>query len=96
MTSKEKKLKAILELATVQARIDELERSKSYVSSSVYYRNRLTALQEKEEQLVNIIEGKEVEEVKLVFRVPESLLKVGVKEPEDFVQFFKREFLIEA
>ena len=94
MTSKDKKLKAIIELVSVQSRIDELKRSKTYLSTSSYYRNRLTQLEDKEEKLQQILEGKETEEIKLVFHVPESVFKNKTKE-EDFVQFLKREYLIE-
>ena len=97
MTNKERKLKAILELVSVQARIEELKRSKTYLSSSVYYRNRLTQLQEKEEKLQDIVDGKnETDEIKLTFHVPESLFKgVTTKDPGDIVQYLKREFLVE-
>ena len=95
MTSKDKKLKAIIELLAVQARIEELKRSKSYLTSSTYYRNRLTTLEDKALELQNVVDGKEIEEVKFVFHVPESsFLNKRTKEPEDFLQFFKREFLV--
>ena len=95
MTSKDKKLKAIIELLAVQARIEELKRSKSYLTSKIYYRNRLTTLEEKALELQNLLEGKETEEVKFVFHIPESsLLGKSAREPEDFLQFFKREFLV--
>ena len=96
MTSKERKLKEIIELVAVQARIEELQRTKSYCTSSTYYRNRLTQLEEKALKLQEVIEGKETEEVKFIFHVPESLFtgKTTRKEPEDFMQFFKREFLV--
>jgi len=96
MTSKDKKLKAIIELVSVQSRIDELKRSKTYLSTSSYYRNRLTQLEDKEEKLQEVIDGKEsVDEIKLVFHVPESVFKGKTKE-EDFVQYLKREYLVEA
>lgn len=100
MTSKDKKLKAILELVSVQGRIDELKRSKTYFSSSTYYRNRLTTLQNKEEVLNDIIEGKDkddVEELKftLHFNIPEGDLK-DKRDPEDFIQYLKREYLVKG
>lgn len=93
MTSKEKKLKTIIELVAVTSRIEELKRSKSYLSGTVYYRNRLTVLEEKAEKLQDVIDGRETEKLELVFQVPESLL-LGKREPEDLLQFFKREFLV--
>lgn len=93
MTQKEKKLKAIIELATVEARINELERSKTYLTSSTFYRNRLRVLNEKAEQLRDIIEGREAQEVRLVFHVPEVLFK-GNEKPENILQYMKKEFLV--
>lgn len=102
MTSKEKKLKAIIELVNVQGRIEELERTKSYMTSATYYRNRLTALEEKAEKLQNVIDGKdEVEEVKIVLRVPaestEKVRRFSLSNPEEILQFFKTEkFVLEG
>lgn len=96
MSNKDKKLKAILELVAVQSRIEELKRSKTYLTSSTYYRNRLTQLEEKEEKLQDFIEGKEeTEEIKLIFHVPEGVIRSKSKDPEDFIQFLKREYLVE-
>lgn len=93
MTSKERKLKATLELVSVQGRIDELKRFKSYSNSSSYIRSRLTQLEEKEEKLLDIIEDREKEEVKFVFHLPEDLFKSS-KEPKDLIQYLRREFLV--
>jgi hypothetical protein len=96
MTSKEKKLKAAIELAIVGARIDELKRSRSYYINATAYRSRLTQLEEKAEKLRDTLAGvdRNVDEVKLVFRLPEELFSgESVREPEDIIQFLKREYL---
>jgi hypothetical protein len=100
MTSKEKKLKAAIELALVGARIDELKRSRSYYINSSAYRSRLTQLEEKAEKLRDILEGVEdtkTEVFKLSFELPEELFSgksVRETEPEEILQYLKREFLV--
>jgi hypothetical protein len=96
--SKERKLKAFLQLVSVQGRIAELKRSKTYYSSSNIYRNRLTALEEEELRLTDIVEDtekKDKETFKLTFRVPENLFK-GKHDDEDVIQYLKREYLVKS
>jgi hypothetical protein len=94
MTSKEKKIKAFVELSNVQCRIDELKRSKTYLSSSTYYHRRLLALEEKRDELMNVLEGNTEEEksIRLVFRVPDNCFKSDSK-PDEIIQYLKREYL---
>ena len=95
MNNKEKKLKAIIELAIVESRIDELKRGRSYSSNSTYYRNRLNVLEDKKEKLQGTVEGEESEEIKLVFHVPENLVKAD-RSPDKVLQYLKREYLMEV
>lgn len=91
MTSKDKKLKLVLELVFLLGRIDELKNSKTYLSSSAYYRRRLTALEDKVETLRDKLEDKDdVDEIKLTFNLSEDLFK-SCKEPADIIQYLKRE-----
>jgi hypothetical protein len=97
--SKEQKFKAVVELAIVEARISELERTKTYLSSLTYYRNRLKSLNEKADKLRNELEGNdETEEIKLTFHLPAGVLGKEIKErrsPVDFLQFMKKEYLVQ-
>jgi len=90
--SKEKKLEAFLKLIKVQARIDELTRTKTYHSNQTIYRKRLRILEDLENDLQEVVEGNDVESIKLTFKVPESVFKG--KSEEDFVQYLKREYLV--
>ena len=96
MTSKERKLKAIIELAVVQGRIQELNRTKSYLTNSAYYRKRLAVLEETADKLQDVLDNKEKKEVRLTFSLPKSVFAgKTVNEPSDIIQFLKREYLIE-
>ena len=95
MTLKEKLIKATIELAIVEGRIEELKRSKTYLSSSTYYRNRLIQLEDKAEKLESFIENggnDETQEFKLTFRVPQDLFK-GSSKPEEILHYLKKEWL---
>jgi len=99
MNKKEKILTATIELLVVNARIDELKRSKTYLagSTSTYFRNRLIALEnnrEKLEDVVNDTKTNESQEIRLVFNVPESLLSTKTEKKEDILQYLKKEFLV--
>jgi hypothetical protein len=95
MTSKEKKIKAIVGLAVVDGRIDELKRSKYYLNGSTYYKNRLRQLEDKADNLQSIVDGDEdVENIKLTFRIPEEKILGSRREPEDIIQYLKREWLV--
>ena len=98
MTKKDQQLKAIIELAIVEGRIEELKRSKTYLASTTYFRNRLTTLEDKAEKLRDVLEGKnDVQEIKLTFHVPESVFRGRNNEgPQDFVQYLKKEYLLES
>jgi len=97
--SKDQKVKAIVELAIIEARINELERSKTYNNSLTYYRNRLTTLTDKADKLRNQLEGNdETEEIKLVFSIPAGGFRLNKEKPvkTDFLQFLKKEYLVEV
>jgi hypothetical protein len=102
MTLKDKKLTKVLELVHVQGRIEELQRSKTWLSSSNYYRERLTALETKEDDLKNDLDinddegcgSNDPETIKFTLRLPEKFLK-GKRDNEDFVQYLKRTILVE-
>jgi hypothetical protein len=98
--SKEQKLKAVVELAIVEARISELERTKTYMSSLTYYRNRLTSLEEKKAKLEKELTGnKDVEKITFTFEVPSDVFGELPKEKRksvDFLQFLKRDYLVEV
>jgi hypothetical protein len=99
MSSKDKKVKLIIELAIVEARISELERTKTYLNSLTYYRNRLTTLTDTAEKLRRELDGHdETQSVKLVFELPAGIFGKELKEkrtPVDFLQFMKKEYLIQ-
>jgi hypothetical protein len=92
MTSKEKKIKALLQLFSVESRIDELNRSKTYYNTQSVYRNRLTALEEQKEKLEDILEGKDTETktFKFTVKVPEKEFETDWDE-DKVIQYLKRE-----
>ena len=100
--SNERKIKAYVQLAAVNARIDELERAGNYYGKTgIYYRNRLRVLGDQAEKLEAILNGTEGEEVKLSFKVsvPENEfagLKSRKFELPEILQFMKKEYLIEG
>jgi Arc/MetJ-type ribon-helix-helix transcriptional regulator len=98
MTNVEKIIKATIEKAVVEGRIDELKRAKTYTMNSSYIRTRLRKLEEKLDQLNDILDGNEEgdeREVKYVFRIPAEGFKNNSKF-EDILQFFKRDYLVEV
>jgi hypothetical protein len=93
MSQKEKLIKAWVDLAVVDARIDELKRAKSYQYGNVYYNNRLRQLRAKKEDLEAIVDGDEAaNELKLTFRIPEEVL-CGERSPEKILQYLKTEHI---
>jgi hypothetical protein len=99
MNYKEKRIKAIVDKAIVEARIDELKRSKTYYTSQTVYRNRLLQLEDKLETLSDFLgedEESETLKVKLTARVPEDMFRKvraeGLTGP-DFVQYLVKEGL---
>jgi hypothetical protein len=95
MTSKEKKIQTVLELVFVQGRIAELKDSKSYFDSSVAYRKRLTALEDKLEKLEDKVEDNDEgsEKVVVKFNVAAEDLRDNF-DGEDFIQILKRTKII--
>jgi hypothetical protein len=99
MNYKEKRIKAIVDKAVVEARIDELKRSKTYYTSNTAYRNRLLQLEDKLENLNDFLgeeEESETVKIKAVVRVPEETFRrartEGLTGP-DFVQYLVKEGL---
>ena len=95
MTSSEKKVKALVEKAVINARIDEVERFSQYCSSRTYYNNRLRTLEDKADRIEDQLDGREVSEVRLSVEVPERIFlglkgKKSAVNDEEFVQYLKR------
>jgi hypothetical protein len=80
MTKKEQILKAVIELAITEGRLEELKRAKLYMNNPTYVNNRRRVLEDNSP------------EIKITLLVPESLRK-SISVPEDIIQYLKREHL---